>query len=249
MVLRSEAFGFAFFKTMQSKLASNWRSSCLHSSGAGITDMHSHTFRKSLNLDENIMVELTGSVSLSQEKETTVPCLTLSAPGSRTSCPPILRIKSFKLPSLWVIWCNSPKREQQLPVSTPLKPKVKVLWPLQQPAPTCLMGSLSPFASGGQSDLSPPVGSSQHSFRGDNPQLMAITVIPTSTGYPHQIIQTFPFFYVTGLGLTLRHQMGRSDINDATSWLYDLRQLEPSAPSFLPVKWQWWSYFIWVYGN
>lgn len=26
-------------------------------------------------------------------------------------------------------------------------------------------------------------------------------------------------------------------------------QLEPSTPSFLPIKWQWWSYFIWVYGN
>lgn len=108
---------------------------------------------------------------------------------------------------------------------------------------------LFPFASGGPSGLSPPVGSSQHSFRGDNPQLMAITEIPTSTGYSHQSIQTFPLFYVTALRLTLRHQMGRSDINEATSWLYDLRQLEPSMPSFLPVKWQWWPYFIWVYGN
>lgn len=139
MVLRSEAFGIAFFKTMQSKLASDWRSSCLHSSGAGITDMHSHTFRKSLNLDVSIMVEVTGSVSLSQEKETTVPSLTLSAPGPWTSCPPILRIESFKLPSLWVLWCTSPKREQQMPVSIPLKPKVQILWPLQQPAPTCLL--------------------------------------------------------------------------------------------------------------
>lgn len=137
MVLRSEAFGIAFFKTMQSKLASDWRSSCLHSSRAGITDMHSHTFRKSLNLDVSIMVEVTGSVSLSQEKETTVPSLTLSAPGPWTSCPPILRIESFKLPSLWVLWCTSPKREQQMPVSTPLKLKVQILWPSQQPAPTC----------------------------------------------------------------------------------------------------------------
>lgn len=136
MVLRSEAFGFAFFKTMQSKLASDWSSSCLHSSGAGITGMHSHTFRKSIYLDENMMVELTGSVSLSQEEETTVPCLTLSAPGSWTSCPPVLRMKPFKLPSLWVLCCNSPKWEQQLPASTPLKPKVKGLWPVQQPAPT-----------------------------------------------------------------------------------------------------------------
>lgn len=136
MVLRSEAFGFAFFKTMQSKLASDWSSSCLHSSGAGITGMHSHTFRKSIYLDENMMVELTGSVSLSQEEETTVPCLTLSAPGSWTSCPPVLRMKPFKLPSLWVLCGNSPKWEQQLPASTPLKPKVKGLWPVQQPAPT-----------------------------------------------------------------------------------------------------------------
>lgn len=71
---------------------------------------------------------------------------------------------------------------------------------------------------------------------------MAIPEIPTSTGYSHQSIQTFPFFYVTALGLTLRHPMGRSDINDATSW-------NPLCPSFLPIKWQWWSYFIWVYGN
>lgn len=144
MVLRSEAFGFAFFKTMQSKLASDWSSSCLHSSGAGITGMHSPTFRKSLYLDESMTVALTGSISLSQEEETTVPCLTLSAPGSWTSCPPILRIESFKLPGLLVLWCNSPKREQ-LPVSTPLKPKAKGLWPLLNAR------VLSPSARGGQS--------------------------------------------------------------------------------------------------
>lgn len=46
---------------------------------------------------------------------------------------------------------------------------------------------------------------------------MAITEIPISTGNSHQSIQTFPFFYMTALGLTLRYQMGRSDINDATS--------------------------------
>lgn len=64
MALRREAFGFAFFKTMPSKLASDRRSSCLHSSGAGIKGMHSHTLRKSLYLDENKTVELTDRISI-----------------------------------------------------------------------------------------------------------------------------------------------------------------------------------------